>query len=99
MLPYKELVPVYRPQSEDDANNYPDDPTHNEYIFIQPQDPTLALTDSSFSKTFRAFAEEGANFREMDEIEWNSKRMRLTGVQDFYFGGHPHLEISLELVL
>lgn len=98
MLPYKELIPVYRPAKSGDTNNYPETASHEEYIFIQPQDPTLSLTDSSFSKTFRAFAEMGANFREMDELDYDDKRLRITGINNFKFGGHPHLEISLELV-
>lgn len=98
MLPHKELLPVYRPAKSGDQNSYPDSASHSEYGFIQPQDPTLALTDSSFAKTFRMFAEQGANFLELDEVEKNSKRYRITGISDFDFGGHPHLEISLELV-
>jgi hypothetical protein len=99
MMPFKELLPVYRAEHLGDTNVYPGSPSHSEYGFIQPQDPTLALTDSSFSKTFRMFAELGANFKEADRIEYDGKTMQITGVQNFKFGGHPHLEITLELVI
>lgn len=96
MLPYKELLPIYRALASGDENTYPESPSFQEWLFIQPQDPTLALSDSSFSKTMRAFAELGANLKETDQIEYDGKTLRITGVQNFKFGGHPHLEISLE---
>lgn len=98
MLPYKELVPVYRQTKSGDSNTYPDTASHSEYIFIQPQDPTLALSDASFSKTFRGFAELDANFQESDRLDYEDKTYLITGIQRFKFGGHPHLEISLELL-
>lgn len=97
-IPSKTLVPVYRPVKSGDTNAYPSTATHSEYIHIQPQDPVLVITDSSFSKTRRGFADSGADFNEMDEIVYKSKRFRLMGVSDYDFGGMPHLEISLEEV-
>lgn len=101
MLPAHETVEVFRPVKAGDQNSYPGTATHSANIHIQPQDPTLVLTDSSFAKTFRGFAELDADFQEMDKIvrvSESTKEYRITGVQRFDFGGHPHLEITLELV-
>jgi hypothetical protein len=56
------------------------------------------LTDASYSKTFRAYAELNADLLDMDQVSHDGKTLRISGIQNFKFGGHAHLEITLEQI-